>query len=128
MLYNLTKPQVACCVLKTKIFSSTLENALAYYVQRCSCFDHNFLQFSKFLAKKLALFSKTNVMINFLRTLALFRVKNTYFVAIFWRKYCKDNNIGPWKLSSSQATWRRTIRTRWRPRTRRSRRHLCSNA
>jgi hypothetical protein len=43
-----------------------------------------------FSAKKLAFFSKTNVMINFLHNLALFRVKT----AMFWRKKPKNHNIG----------------------------------
>jgi hypothetical protein len=35
------------------------------------CYDHNFLRFWAILAKKLALFSKTNVMIKILHILAL---------------------------------------------------------
>jgi hypothetical protein len=48
------------------------------------CYDHNFLQFS---AKKLAFFSKTNVMIKFLHNLALFWVKNANFFADL---FCKN--------------------------------------
>jgi hypothetical protein len=40
-----------------------------------------FCDFSQFLAKKLALFSNTNVMIKILHNLALFRVKNANFRA-----------------------------------------------
>jgi hypothetical protein len=38
-----------------------------------------FCDFSLFSAKKLAFFSKTNVMINFFQNLALFGVKNAKF-------------------------------------------------
>jgi hypothetical protein len=40
-----------------------------------------FCDFSQFSAKKLAFFSKTNVMINFFQSLALFWVKNANFFA-----------------------------------------------
>jgi hypothetical protein len=40
------------------------------------CYDHNFRRFYPFSAKKLAFFSKTNVMITILQKLALFCVKN----------------------------------------------------
>jgi hypothetical protein len=43
-----------------------------------------FCDFCQFLAKKLAFFSKTNVMIKFLHNLALFRVKNGNFFAEFF--------------------------------------------
>jgi hypothetical protein len=43
-----------------------------------------FCDFLQFSAKKLAFFSKTNVMIKFLHVLALFRVKNAYFLAEFF--------------------------------------------
>jgi hypothetical protein len=46
-----------------------------------------FCDFQSFSAKKLTFFSKTNVIIKILHYLALFRVKNDNFVAIFWRKY-----------------------------------------
>jgi hypothetical protein len=36
------------------------------------CYDRNFLRFLTFSGKKLAFFSETNVMINFLNNLALF--------------------------------------------------------
>jgi hypothetical protein len=45
------------------------------------CYDHNFLW--QFLAKKLAFFSKTNVMIKNLHNLSLFWVKNANFFAEF---------------------------------------------
>jgi hypothetical protein len=48
------------------------------------CYDHNFLRFLPIFAKKLAFFSKTNVMIKFLHNLALFRVKNANFFAEFF--------------------------------------------
>jgi hypothetical protein len=43
-----------------------------------------FCDFYQFSAKKLAFFSKTNVMIKFLHNLALFRVKNANFFAEFF--------------------------------------------
>jgi hypothetical protein len=55
-----------------------------------------FCDFWQFSAKKLAFFSKTNVLINFFQTLALFWVKNAIFCWIFRRKYLKNHNIGPW--------------------------------
>jgi hypothetical protein len=48
-----------------------------------------FCDFRQFSAKKLALFSKTNVMINILHNLALFWVKNAIFCRMFQRKYLK---------------------------------------
>jgi hypothetical protein len=39
---------------------------------RGRCYDHNFLRFSTIFGKKLAFFSKTNVMIKILHNLALF--------------------------------------------------------
>jgi hypothetical protein len=42
-----------------------------------------FFDFCQFSAKKLAFFSKTNVMIKFLHNLALIRVKNGNFYAKF---------------------------------------------
>jgi hypothetical protein len=43
-----------------------------------------FCDFCQFSAKKMAFFSKTNVMINFFQNLALFRVKNANFSAKFF--------------------------------------------
>jgi hypothetical protein len=43
-----------------------------------------FGDFRHFSAKKLALFSKTNVMIKIFHSLALFRVKNAKFFAEFF--------------------------------------------
>jgi hypothetical protein len=55
-----------------------------------------FCNFSQFSAKKLAFFSKTNVMIKILHNLVLFWVKNdNSFRWIFRRKYLKNHNIGP---------------------------------
>jgi hypothetical protein len=55
-----------------------------------------FCDFSQFSAKKLAFFSKTNVMIIFFQNLASFRVKNANFFANFLAKIFKKNhNIGP---------------------------------
>jgi hypothetical protein len=45
-----------------------------------------FCDFSQFSAKKLAFFSKTNIMIKILHNLALLRVKNANFFAIFFGK------------------------------------------
>jgi hypothetical protein len=55
-----------------------------------------FCDFCQFSAKKLAFFSKTNVMIKILHNLALFWVKNANFFADFFRrKYFKNRNICP---------------------------------
>jgi hypothetical protein len=53
-----------------------------------------FCDFPQFSAKKLAFFSKTNVMIKILHNLALFGVKNAIFFAEFFGK-----NI--WKIITS---------------------------
>jgi hypothetical protein len=54
-------------------------------VARGRCYDHNFrCDFWRFSAKKLAFFSKTNVMIKILHNLALFWVKNTISFAEFF--------------------------------------------
>jgi hypothetical protein len=45
-----------------------------------------FCDFRQFSAKKMAFFSKTNVMMKFLHNLALFRVKNANFFAEFFSK------------------------------------------
>jgi hypothetical protein len=45
-----------------------------------------FCDFRQFSAKKLAFFSKTNVMIKILHILALFRIKNANFFAEFLAK------------------------------------------
>jgi hypothetical protein len=50
-----------------------------------------FCDFWQFSAKKLAFFSKTNVMINILHNLALIWVKKRQF---FRRKNLKNHNIG----------------------------------
>jgi hypothetical protein len=55
-----------------------------------------FCDFCQFSAKKMALFSKTNVMIKFLHNLALFSVKMSFLADFFRRKYLKNHNIGPW--------------------------------
>jgi hypothetical protein len=54
-----------------------------------------FCDFRQFSAKKLAFFSKTNVVIKFLHNLALFRVKKRKFFRNFWQKYFKNIKIGP---------------------------------
>jgi hypothetical protein len=49
------------------------------------CYDHNFLRFlTNFRWKKLAFFSKTNVLITFLQKLAIILVKNGNFSPIFF--------------------------------------------
>jgi hypothetical protein len=48
------------------------------------CYDLNFLRFSTIFGKKLAFFSKINVMIKILHNLALFWVKNVNFFAKFF--------------------------------------------
>jgi hypothetical protein len=55
-----------------------------------------FGDFSQFLAKKLAFFLNTNVMIKFFQHLALFRVKNANFIVKFFgENILKNHNIGP---------------------------------
>jgi hypothetical protein len=55
------------------------------YESRGRCYDHNFLRFSPiFDEKKLAFFSKTNVMVIFFQNLALFWVKNANIFAKFF--------------------------------------------
>jgi hypothetical protein len=46
--------------------------------------------------KKLAFFSKTNVMIKFLHNFALFLVKKANFLLNFSAKIFKNHNIGLW--------------------------------
>jgi hypothetical protein len=53
---------------------------------RGRCYDQNFLRFSSIFGKKLACFSKTNVMIKLLHNLALFCVKNANFFSEFFSK------------------------------------------
>jgi hypothetical protein len=55
-----------------------------------------FCDFRQFSAKKLAFFSKTNVMIKILHSLPLFWVKNANFCQQILRKHLKNHNIGPW--------------------------------
>jgi hypothetical protein len=43
------------------------------------CYDHNFLRFLTIFGKKLAFFSKNNVMVKILHNLALFLIKNAEF-------------------------------------------------
>jgi hypothetical protein len=65
-------------------------------VSRGRCYDHNFLRFLTYFLQKMAFFSRTNVLINFFQTLALFRVKNAnIFADFFWQKYFFNHNIGP---------------------------------
>jgi hypothetical protein len=55
-----------------------------------------FGDFRQFSAKKLAFFSKTNVMIKFLHILALFWVKNAnFFTEFIGENIFKNHNIGP---------------------------------
>jgi hypothetical protein len=55
-----------------------------------------FYDFRHFSAKKLAFFSKTNVLIKILHKLALLLFKNAIFLLNFLPKYLKNHNIGPW--------------------------------
>jgi hypothetical protein len=55
-----------------------------------------FGDFWKFSAKKLAFFSKTNIMIKILHNLALFWVENANFFAKIFGENLKNHNIGPW--------------------------------
>jgi hypothetical protein len=92
-----------------------------------------FCDFRQFSAKKLAFFSKTNVMMKFLFNLALFRVKNAKFCWFFWRKNFKNHNIDPSLLGSHVlwATLRSPLRTwptrRGRPQSSRVRSYTCTN-
>jgi hypothetical protein len=55
-----------------------------------------FCDFRQFPAKKLAFFSKTNVMINFFKKISfVFSQKCQFFRRIFRRKYFENHNIGP---------------------------------
>jgi hypothetical protein len=55
-----------------------------------------FCDFRQFSEKKLAFFSKTNVVIKILHNLALFEVKNAnFFAEFFGEKIFKNHNIGP---------------------------------
>jgi hypothetical protein len=57
------------------------------------CYDHNFLRFLPiFCEKKLAFFSKTNIMIKNLQNIAVVLVKRRQY---FRRKYFQNHNIGP---------------------------------
>jgi hypothetical protein len=66
-----------------------------------------FCDFSQFSAKKLAFFTNTNVMINFLHNLALFWAKKCWFYRkIFRWKYLKNLNIGPcWPVKNILKRW-----------------------
>jgi hypothetical protein len=56
-----------------------------------------FGDFCQFSAKKMALFSKTDVMLNILHNLALFWVTNgIFFAEFFGENIFKNHNIGPW--------------------------------
>jgi hypothetical protein len=57
---------------------------LSIFDTRGRCYDHNFLRFLTISAKKLAFFSKTNVLIKILHILALFWVKHAKFFAEFF--------------------------------------------
>jgi hypothetical protein len=54
----------------------------SFFESRGRCYEHNFLRFLPIFGKKLASFSKTNVIIKILHNLALFGVKNANFFAI----------------------------------------------
>jgi hypothetical protein len=65
-----------------------------------------FCDFWQYSAKKLAFFSKTNVILKILYNLGLFRVKNANsFAEIFGEKYLKNYNIGPWLSENSPIGW-----------------------
>jgi hypothetical protein len=51
------------------------------------CYDYNFMRFLQIFGKKMAFFSKANVMIKFLQKLTVVRAKSQYFRQIFRRKY-----------------------------------------
>jgi hypothetical protein len=61
--------------------------------------------FCQFLSKKLAFFSKTNVMIKILHISPLFWLKNAnFFAEFFLRKYFLNHNIGP-RLGEFSPIW-----------------------
>jgi muramoyltetrapeptide carboxypeptidase LdcA involved in peptidoglycan recycling len=70
-----------------------------------------FCDFSSFSAKKLAFFSKTNVMITiFGKTSSSLSKKRQFFRKNFWRKYLKNHNIGPWCATTQLMEFRVTAK------------------
>jgi hypothetical protein len=70
-----------------------------------------FCDFRQFSTKKLAFFSKTNVMIKTLHNLALFWVeKRQFFCWNFRWKYLKNHNIGPRSTAATQQSLERLDR------------------
>jgi hypothetical protein len=53
------------------VFSPALSHAHLFEMARGRCYDHNFRRFLPIFGKKLAFFSKTNVMIDFFQNSAL---------------------------------------------------------
>jgi D-lyxose ketol-isomerase len=57
--------------------------------------------YRRFSSKKMAFFSKTNVMIQSLQKLALFEQKTTNFLTDFRRKYFENHNIMVFETDNS---------------------------
>jgi hypothetical protein len=68
---------------------------LSSVATRGRCYDHNFLRFLPISAKKMAFFSKTNVMITILEKLTVVWAKNAKISLNFSAKIFKNHNIGP---------------------------------
>jgi hypothetical protein len=65
-----------------------------------------FCDFSQFLAKKLAFFLNTNVMINFFSKFSFVSSqKRQFFRKIFRRKYLKNHNIGSRLTRLAKLDW-----------------------
>jgi hypothetical protein len=61
-----------------------------------------FCDFRQFSTKKLAFFSKTNVMINLFKIYLFFSQKRQFFRKNFRPKYFLNHNIGPWTIKFSR--------------------------
>jgi hypothetical protein len=72
--YEATSAVIYGQMAKCKFVTVSSDGLNVPYNTRGRCYDHNFLRFWTFFAKKLAFLSKTNVTINILHNLALFWV------------------------------------------------------
>jgi hypothetical protein len=78
-LHNL--PKLGFLVWKYDIWQPSTRYAFLSWGR---CYDHNFLRFCHFSAKKLAFFSKTNVMIKILEIIRVVWAKNANIFAKFF--------------------------------------------
>jgi hypothetical protein len=91
--------------LMLRAIHRNLSTGMSMFAQGSMLWSQFSAIFAIFLRKKLAFFSKTNVMIKFLHNLALFWAKNAkFFAKKFRRKYFQNHNIGP---RSSKHFWRK---------------------